>query len=224
VDVLDDAALTWGAVNTIRFEARDEAGEWKPLRCFEGDIPEEIRSHGFNTDADAIVQSIREDLGIELAGAAVMQLGSGGAGRVAALKLASEGVAELYLINRTSGKAEAVAEEIQRRFPSVNVHLGYPPGRVDLLLNATSLGLKAEDPNPLDQNQFSLKAAGAVYDMIYQPAQTSLLRAAEVAGCRVANGLGMLLHQGAKALELWTGQPSPTAEMKQALMNHIYGY
>lgn len=223
VDELDESARTWGAVNTVRFEARDASGVWRPLRDFEEEIPEDIRSHGFNTDADAIVQSIREDLVLDLNGAKVLQLGVGGAGRVAALKLASEGVSELYVINRTTGKAEAVAEEIRTRFPGVRVHLDYPPGRVDLLLNSTSLGLKTGDPAPWDRDRFALRDAGAVYDMIYRPARTALLRAAEAEGCRVANGLGMLLHQGAQALQLWTGQPSPVADMKQALMENIYG-
>jgi shikimate dehydrogenase len=224
VDVLDESARIWGAVNTVRFEARDEAGAWQPLRRFDGDIPEEIRAHGFNTDADAIVQSIREDLNLELKGATVLQLGVGGAGRVAALKLASEGVSEIHLINRTAPKAEAVAEEIRQRFPSVHVQLGYPSGGVDLVLNATSLGLNAEDPLPWDEKRFPMVQAGAVYDMVYHPACTSLLRAAKAAGRPTANGLGMLLYQGAKALELWSGQPPPIAEMRQALTKHIHGH
>ena len=68
VDVLDDSAKRWGAVNTIRFEARDARGRWQPLRAFaDGAIPEDIRSVGFNTDADAIVRAIREDLGLNRA-------------------------------------------------------------------------------------------------------------------------------------------------------------
>jgi shikimate dehydrogenase len=63
-----------------------------------------------------------------------------------------------------------------------------------------------------------------VYDMIYRPAETPLLAAARAAGCRTANGLGMLLYQGAKALEIWTGQTAPVEEMREALKNHIYGH
>jgi shikimate dehydrogenase len=90
-------------------------------------------------------------------------------------------------------------------------------------LNATSLGLKPGDPVPFDEQQFSLRQAGAVYDMIYRPAETALLKAAKAAGCRTANGLGMLLYQGAKALELWTGQPAPIEVMRQALTMDVYG-
>jgi len=223
VDLLDDSARLWGAVNTVCFEARAPNGEWLPLGSFAGDIPEDIRSRGFNTDADAIVRSIQEDLALKLAGAQVLLLGAGGAGRVAALKLASENVSALYLVNRTTAKAEALAVEIAKRFPHTKVTLGYPGGPVALLLNATSLGLKSDDAFPMDRRQFDLRSAGAVYDMIYRPAETPLLKAAREAGCRTANGVGMLLHQGARALEIWTGQPAPLEVMRRALMHNIYG-
>jgi shikimate dehydrogenase len=222
VDVLDASAKGWGAVNTIRFEGKDERGVWRPLREF-ADVPGETRAHGFNTDADAIIVALREDLGLELSGARVLLLGVGGAGRAAALKLASESISELCLVNRTRSKAEAVATEIRERHLGVKVTIGYPAKPVELVLNATSLGLKANDPLPLDGKQFALQQAGAVYDMIYRPAETALLRAAKAAGCRTANGLGMLLYQGAEALELWSGQTAPVDIMRQALENNVYG-
>jgi shikimate dehydrogenase len=245
VDALDESAKTWGAVNTIRFEGRNAGGAWLPLREFEretqgekrgagvppanssqaGQRPAllEIRAHGFNTDAEAIVTALREDLKVELRGAKVLLLGAGGAGRTAALKLASENVAELFLVNRTPSKADAVAGEIKKQFSSVRVAVGHPKIAVDLVLNATSLGLKPGDPSPLDEKQFSLRQARSVYDMIYNPAETALLKAAKAAGCRASNGLGMLLHQGAKAFEIWTGQPAPLDVMRRALEQNVYG-
>jgi len=222
VDALDESAKTWGAVNTVRFEGRDKSGTWLPFHQFDDAPPEKIRAHGFNTDADAIARSLREDLGVELRGARVLVLGAGGAGRVAALKLAAENVAELFLVNRTPSKAGSVAAEIRRRHLNVKVQLDYPRGEVDLAINATSLGLSPDDPLPLDGKQFSLRQAHAVYDMIYRPAETPLLRAAKAAGGRTANGLGMLLYQGAKALEIWTGQPAPVETMRRALTREVY--
>jgi shikimate dehydrogenase len=222
VDVLDESAKAWGAVNTIRFEGRDERGVWRPLREF-AEVPRETRSHGFNTDADAITRALREDLGLELRGTKILLLGAGGAGRTAALKLASEGVSELCLVNRTRSKAEAVSKEIRERHPGVKVTTGYPAGPVDLVLNATSLGLKPGDSSPLDGQQFALRQAGAVYDMIYRPAETALLKGAKAADCRAANGLGMLLYQGAKALELWTDQAAPVEIMRRALEKNVCG-
>jgi shikimate dehydrogenase len=212
VDVLDPSAKKWGAVNTIRFEATGVGGRSK------------IRAVGFNTDADAMVTALREDLKLELRGARVLLLGAGGAGRTAALRLAAEKVAELFLVNRTRKKAEAVAGEIKKQFPSARVTVGYPKSAVDLLINATSLGLQPADPLPFDGRQFSLKQAGAVYDLIYRPAETPLLKAARTAGGQTANGLGMLLHQGAKAFEIWTGKPAPLGVMRRALEHNIYGH
>jgi len=203
VDELDASAKTWGAVNTIKFESG--------------------RAIGFNTDAEAIATSLREDLKVELRGAKVLLLGAGGAGRTAALKLAAENVAELFLVNRTASKAVEIAAEIKKQFPSIKVSVGYPKSDVDLLLNATSLGLKPEDAAPLDEKLYSLKQTRAVYDMIYKPAETKLLVAAQAAGCRTANGIGMLVHQGAKAFEIWTGQPAPVAVMRRAVEGSVYG-
>ena len=210
VDELDISAKTWGAVNTIRFEGQSSQ-------------PVEVRAVGYNTDADAIATALREDLKVELRGAKVLLLGAGGAGRTAALKLAAEAVAELFLVNRTASKAQALAAEIKKQFPAVNISVGYPKAEMDLLLNATSLGLKPDDSSPLDDKQFSLPQARAVYDMIYQPAETKLLATAKRAGCRTANGIGMLVHQGAKAFEIWTGQPAPVAVMRRAVEGSVYG-
>jgi shikimate dehydrogenase len=217
VDALDDSAKKWGAVNTIRFDVQS------PKSKVQSSPPVEVRAVGFNTDAEGLANSLREDLKLELRGAKVLLLGAGGAGRTAALKLAAEKVAELFLVNRTESKAQAIAGEIKKQFPSVNVAVGFPKAGVDLVLNATSRGLQADDASPLDEKDFSLKQTRAVYDMIYRPAETKLLAAAKAAGCKTANGLGMLLHQGAKAFEIWTGQPAPLDVMRRALEQNVYG-
>jgi shikimate dehydrogenase len=222
VDVLAESARTWGAVNTIRFEGR-RGDRWLPLGEFADEEPAEVRSHGFNTDADAIIRSLREDLGFEVRGARIVLLGAGGAGQGAAWRLASEGVRELHLVNRTIAKAQELAGRIQERFPQVSCPVGYPDGPADLLLNATSAGLKENDPLPFDAKQFSPRQARFAYDMIYRPAETRFLREARAAGLKTANGIGMLLYQGAAALELWTGRPAPLAEMRSALQQNIYG-
>lgn len=223
MDVLDDSAKNWGAVNTVRFEGRNKAGKWLPLHEFTDSQPDKVRSHGFNTDADAVIRSLRESLKINLAGKRVLILGAGGAGRVAALRMAAEGVGELFLVNRTESKAASVAAEIRRRHLDVKVQLGYPRGEIDLAVNATSLGLNADDALPWDGKQFSLRQAIAVYDLIYRPAETPFLAAAKAGGSQTANGLGMLLYQGAAALELWTGMPAPVEVMRRALEANIYG-
>ena len=209
VDVLDKSAKTWGAVNTIHFEPVGK---------------ERSRAVGYNTDADAIVSAVREDLNLELRGAKVLLLGAGGAGRTAALKLASEKVEDLFLVNRTLSKAESIAAEIKKKFPTVRVTVGCPASKVDLLINATSLGLRPDDKLPFNAKHFSLGSVRRVYDMIYRPAETPLLKVARKAGCKTANGLGMLLHQGAKAFEIWTGKTAPLYCMRRALEQNIYGH
>jgi shikimate dehydrogenase len=223
VDELDKSAQHWGAVNTIRFEAREAQGQWRPLADFAGKVPDDIQAKGFNTDADALAHALREELDWQpMPGAGVLLLGAGGAGRVAALKLASENVGILFLVNRSVARAEALAAEIRKRFPRQEVTVGYPKTKVDVVINATSLGLHSGDDLPIDTKKFSLKQARSVYDMIYRPAQTPLLEAAQAAGCRVANGLCMLLHQGAKALEIWSDKPAPLGVMRRALEKEVY--
>jgi shikimate dehydrogenase len=222
VDEVAPSAREWGAVNTVVFEARDAEGQWRPLGQL--DKPEgPVRSVGHNTDADAIVRSLRDDLAIEPRGARILLLGAGGAARAAALRLADEGVAGLWIVNRTQAKAEELAGEINERFPAVHAEAGYPDESIEILLNATSAGLRPDDPLPLDLGMYPINRVDGVYDMVYRPAVTPLLAAARAAGCRVANGLGMLLHQGADALELWSGKAAPRDVMRAALEHEVHG-
>ncbi len=250
VDTIDESARLWGAVNTIVFETRDAGGEWTPLALAKGAQSGEIRSHGFNTDADAVVKAIKEEFSWpNLEGASVLLIGAGGAARTAALRLAQEGVGSLFLANRTETKALEIAGEVAAHFPSVELHvvaqtsdtaaamkqknpnalgrvnirMGYPDCAVDLLLNATSLGLKKDDALPVDLKWLKAHPPRRVFDMIYRPAETPLLREARLAGCEAANGVSMLLYQGEAALRLWTGGKAPVEAMRAALMRNVYG-
>ena len=251
-DVVHEKARLLGAVNTIVFETPGPAGGWIPLGQAAPEAITEVRSHAHNTDAEGLARSLKEDFhwpvlrgpmsshrldatsasasvasGLRpdsnLRGASVLLLGAGGAARAAALQLAEEGVASLFLVNRTAARAAQLAAEVAARFPAVNIVLSLPQHPVDLLLNATSLGLKADDPPPVDQAWLKSRRPPRVYDMVYRPAETALLRAAKDAGCQTANGLGMLLYQGAAALELWSGRTAPAAIMRAALLKNIYG-
>ena len=133
----------------------------------------------------------------------------------------SAGLRDLAELEEFEG--EMLSLRFRERFPAVEVGLGYPATDVEIIVNATSLGLKPGDALPLDAARFPLRRADGVYDLVYRPASTPLLNAAREAGCRTANGLGMLLHQGAAALELWTGRPAPLAIMRAALEREVNG-
>jgi len=223
IDAINPQAKKWGAVNTIVFEAQDASGQWKPVGQATPPDNAPVRAHGHNTDADAIIQSLREDFSWpDIRGASVLLLGAGGAAKAAALRLAHEGVRVLHLVNRTENRRRELKAAILAEYKTADVREGYPKESVDLVINATSLGLKPDDALPIDMTWLKSQKPKRVFDMIYRPRETPLLRAAHETGCAVANGMTMLLYQGARALELWTGKPAPIKEMKAALEANIY--
>lgn len=223
MDAIDPRAKKWGAVNTVVFETQ-VSGKWIPLGTVGGFEAGEVRTHGYNTDADAIVQSLVEDFSwTTLRGATVLLLGAGGAARSCALRLAEEKVGTIYLINRTKEKALELGAEIARENANVNLSYEYPAQTVDLVINGTSLGLKAGDALPIDMDWLKTRKPKRVYDMIYRPAETPLLQEAQKIGCKTADGLGMLLYQGARALELWSGEKAPIKIMRDALVREVHG-
>ena len=200
------SARLFGAVNTVRFEA-------------DGSIS------GSNTDGPGLAAAVHEAFGRPLSGQRIAILGAGGgAGRAAALQCALDNCAGLVLVNRTPAKAEAVAAEIAATSPGLPVNiigiddtnsLRAALANSSLLVQATSVGMRPEDPPPIDVS--CLHPDLAVMDMIYTPPETQLLAAARALGAPAANGLAMLIHQGALAFATWFGGPPPVAIMRQAL-------
>ena len=202
-DVHPDAR-SLGAVNTVRF---DETG-----------------THGFNTDGPGFVRAIVEDFDFTLATFNVMIAGAGGgAGQAIATQCAIQGVPRLVLVNRTLEKLEPLVERLRALGPTTEViALAFDDPRLialsqesDLIVNTTSVGLKEGDGSPLPQD--CLRAGLCVYDTIYQPAVTPLLAAANASGARIANGLSLLLHQGALAFQHWFPHTDPLPYMREAL-------
>ncbi len=167
---------------------------------------------GYNTDGDGLAAAVRGELGLDLAGSVVVLLGAGGAARGAAVECLRRRCAALWIANRTPANLEALLARLRPLAGPVPVAgfapgsppAGLPPGA--LVINATSAGLRAGDPAPIDLAR--LPRPAGVYDMIYQPPATALLRQAAALGLRHANGLAMLVHQGARSLEIWTGVPT----------------
>jgi shikimate dehydrogenase len=167
---------------------------------------------GFNTDGYGLEMGVGEDLGAELRGTPVVLLGAGGAARGAAAQCLRSGCSELWVVNRSSATLDALLAQIAPiagDVPVRGIHgrgqgAGVPAGA--LVINATSAGLRPGEPAPVDLAHFP--GVRAVYDMIYNPAVTPLLAQARSLGIPCANGVSMLVHQGAKALEIWTGVPA----------------
>ncbi|MDX6767423.1 MAG: shikimate dehydrogenase [Candidatus Methylacidiphilales bacterium] len=175
---------------------------------------------GHSTDGAGWSRAIREDFGVEVRDQRILLLGAGGAGRAIAHQAVREGCRSLVLVNRTLETAHELARELDQaeRVRVVAWENGPLAGALDatdLIVNASSVGLKAEDPPALAGSL--LRPDHLVYDTIYNPSPTGLLREAARAGARTANGLSMLLHQGALSFEIWTGKEAPVEEMRQAL-------
>ncbi len=175
---------------------------------------------GANTDGYGLATALQQQLGAELAGATIILLGAGGAARGAAVECLRQKCAALWIGNRTAATLAALLAELEPLAGGTELHgfdLAAPPAALPggaIVINATSLGLKPDDPAPVDLGK--MPAPRCVFDMIYRPAQTALLRAAAQRGIAQANGLGMLVHQGARSLALWTRAPVPVAVMQAA--------
>ncbi|MGA0333828.1 MAG: shikimate dehydrogenase [Kiritimatiellia bacterium] len=183
---------------------------------------------GHSTDGYGLSQALRESFGCRFSGRHVCIFGCGGAGRAAALQAASEGAATLTLANRTRQKAENLAAELGREFPGLHLEVApvWPPQPeatlpADILLQSTSLGMKTEAEAWISSKNF--RSGQVLMDMTYVQKQTPVMQCAAEAGAEVANGLGMLLHQGVRSLEIWTGQSVPVEVMRDALQRRVYG-
>ena len=179
--------------------------------------------HGFNTDGPGFAAAIREEFDTGLGDLRVLILGGGGgAGRAVSVQCALSGSSEIFVANRTLEKAELLSEEIAEKL-GVNITpisldseaLANALEGVDLIVNATPLGMKSGDPSPLPDG--ILKKTHLVYDTVYSGGIPALIRQAGAAGARCANGLSMLLHQGALAYEIWFNETAPLEIMREAL-------
>lgn len=204
LDGLTEEARAVGAINTIV-----RAGD---------------RLTGHTTDGAGLLAALADTGGFRAAGASVVIVGAGGAGRSAAFALAGAGARQVTILNRSEARALALAKDVARAARDITV-LAYQLhqhsavarilGTADLVVNATSLGLHPDDPRPVDVN--ACPPGAVAFDMIYNPPETPFLAQARARGLRAANGLGMLVHQGAAAFALWTGQAPPVEIMRRAL-------
>jgi len=216
VDRLLPAAQAIGAVNTLVVE-------------------EDGSLTGDNTDAAGFMADLREH-GVEVEGRRVLLLGAGGSARAVAYGLMKAGAERIDVLNRTPAAAQALVDAIQ---PLMAVSDPLAPGfcslvagalpqkverlayDADLIVNCTSLGMTPHSDTTPWPHDVPLHSGQVVYDLVYNPPQTVLLRQAAASGAQAVGGLGMLVWQGALAFERWTGCQAPVAVMRRAAEDHM---
>jgi shikimate dehydrogenase len=208
VDELSPSARALGAVNTIQVKGETLIGH--------------------NTDGSGFLHSLA-DAGIEPEGAEVVLLGAGGAGRAIALGLAGKKVKGLTVVDCIMPKALSVAQQARETGAEVeavslnDAGLRQKVERAALVVNATPVGMYPEVDVPPVIPADWLIPRQAVVDIIYNPPRTRLLEEAQKRGCRILNGVKMLVWQGAEAFSLWTGKEPPVEVMEKALLRGLEG-
>ena len=203
MDELDELARQIGAVNTIVHRGN--------------------KLIGYNTDAEGFLEALRHLGGFEPAGKRAILLGAGGVARAVGFALANAWVKSLAITDIIGEKADELASSL--RSLGVETHVIEPEGKslkdalsnCDLVVNCTPVGMKhsaTEGKSPLKAELIPKEAL--IYDVVYNPIETPLLRDAKAIGARTLGGLGMLVYQGAKAFELWTGKEAPVDIMFEA--------
>ena len=202
LDDADDLCRRVGAVNTI--------------------VSEEGRLCGFNTDVGGFMRALQEEGGLHPAGARVVVAGAGGAARAVAVALIEAGAASITFINRTLSRASDLVREMAPQAGSTelhalpDVHASWRASLLScrLLINCTSVGMSGTNQEKDSPVPSELIPSGAlVFDLIYRPVKTPLMKAAEARGARTLGGLPMLIYQGAESFALWTGREAPVDVM-----------
>lgn len=209
LDEVDQAALKIGAVNTL--------------------LSDGGRLKGYNTDGTGAMRGLREAYG-SLEGARAVLLGAGGAARAVGYHLSTL-VGELIIVNRTLVRGERLADSIRGNEECAASVSAYPYNEealrraladADILVNSTPVGMSPHtDETPVVKNL--LRPDLLVFDLIYNPMETRLLREAEAVGAKTLNGVNMLVYQGAEAFRLWTAVDAPVGTMMRAVEEALGG-
>jgi len=205
---VDEYANLAGSVNTVK-------------------ILEDKSLEGFNTDVYGFVKAIPND--IDLKGKKAAVLGTGGAARAAIVGLKSLGVSEISLYSRNIIDSHDTAEIFRKKFPDTKINLIQNEllntlEEFTAVVNTTPLGMRSfhSGMSPLSEEVVkTLPDNGFIYDIIYNPIKTELICQAIRAGKRYIGGLDMLVYQGARAFEIWTGKTPDIDKMKIAVLEKL---
>lgn len=185
---------------------------------------------GYNTDGIGAIRSMQEEAGVAYEGKTFFSFGAGGTARALCFEIASRRPTRIYISSR-SPLCEELAETINRTFPHTCVairaaeqaKIRQAVAASDVLMNLSGLGMAAHlEETPIEQS--ALQPRHICFDATYNPSKTRFLKEAEQVGCRILNGLGMLIYQGTRQIHIWTGKPEPVEQMKrqmQAIVHQI---
>lgn len=207
---LDKSAKLAGAVNTV---------ELLPGGA--------LRGH--STDGAGFLLALAEAFDTDVAGKRILVVGAGGAGRTVAITCAMAQASAVLLADVEEARSVKVAEEIRglAQGAEAQVVAADPAGLSaaaedsDIVVQATPVGMKRDDPSPLSAEAFH--SGQLAFDLVYMYPETAFVKAAREGGAKATNGLGMLLHQGARAFTIWTGEGAAVNAMRAALEEAVYG-
>jgi 3-dehydroquinate dehydratase / shikimate dehydrogenase len=160
--------------------------------------------YGFNTDVAGVLVPLEQRMA--LLGAKVLLVGAGGVARAAAFGLKNKG-AEVFIVNRTAEKGQALARQTKSKYVK---RADLAKMSFDVIINATPLGMGSNRQSPLEEKELNTKF---LFDLVYAPAETKLIKMARARNIQVIPGLEMFVQQGARQFEIWSGKPAPVAEM-----------
>ena len=175
---------------------------------------------GWNTDGIGFHRHLTKDLKFEISGKRIAILGAGGAAKAVTNQLARRKAKSIAIFDVDKDKCQKLVDKLNKEFPDCKTIFAdsieaLELKKADLLINATPIGMKENDPCLVNADKIHPKIL--VYDLIYNPPETKLLKIAKDRGAKVSNGLGMLLYQGLLSFEHFTGKKAPLNVMRQAL-------
>lgn len=211
LDWISEDAKTIGAVNTLK-------------------IDEDLALQGYNTDVYGFLESLKEELDCTPAERHIVIIGAGGAGRAIATGCTLETARRIVLVDIDVRHVERLCRDLDKIKQHTEIE-GFYAGdietlrkeikKADIIINASPIGMKPDDKPPVPLDGLSKQAA--VYDAIYAVRETATMREACRLGCtRLANGLGMLVHQGARAFSIWTGKQADSTLMREVVESFVY--
>ena len=214
LDTIEPTAKKLGAVNTITINQNQES---ENISC------------GYNTDVQGFINALKEGGLVEMSGKKAVVIGAGGAARAVLYGLICEGISKITILNRNIQTAHQTREDFEgfssklEILPLTQNNIIKRTSEADLLVNTTPIGALPKPDSSIWPDNFPLPPNITVFDLVYNPPMTKLLKQGEASRVRIISGLEMLVHQGALSFYIWTNLKAPLEVMRQACYKKIGG-